>query len=102
MRNTDHWRPTKYDIVGGKMRASRDTSKVGLSSRLMVDMIADVYTELIPQYCHGHLLDLGCGHVPMFAFYREFVDQVTCMDWAESMHPNEFLDHVHDLNEPCP
>ena len=67
-----------------------------------MDLIAEMYEWAIPQFCKGSLLDLGCGHAPLYLRYREHVSEVTCVDWAESHHQNQLLDIVHDLNEPFP
>ena len=68
----------------------------------MVDLIAEMYEWAIPQFCKGSLLDLGCGHAPLFLRYQEYVSEVTCIDWAESFHQNQLLDVIHDLNDPLP
>ncbi|MDB2685872.1 class I SAM-dependent methyltransferase [Mariniblastus sp.] len=68
----------------------------------MVDLIAELYEWAIPEFCEGSLLDLGCGHAPLYLRYRDYVSEITCIDWAESMHQNQLLDIVHDLNEPFP
>ena len=68
----------------------------------MVDLIAEMYDWAIPKFCKGSLLDLGCGHAPLYLRYRDHVSEVTCVDWAESLHQNQLLDIVHDLNEPFP
>ncbi len=102
MQNVESWKPTKYELHAGRVRASRDVAEVSVASRLITDLVGEVYTRLIPQYCRGHLLDLGCGHAPFYLLYQHHADQITCMDWAESLHQNRFLDHVHDLTKPFP
>lgn len=102
MRNVEHWQPTKYETHRGRIRASRNVDNVSVSSRLITDLVGEVYTRLIPKHCQGSLLDLGCGHVPFYGMYREYVEKVTCVDWAESLHQNQFLDHCHDLTQPLP
>lgn len=68
----------------------------------MVDLVAELYERAIPKYCQGRLLDLGCGHAPLYMRYKDCVSDVTCVDWAESLHQNRLLDVIHDLNEPFP
>jgi SAM-dependent methyltransferase len=102
MRNVENWKPTKFEMHGGNFRASRDPSRVGISSRLIIDLIAREYQDAIPKYCSGKLLDLGCGHVPLYSAYKEIIDENICIDWAESLHQNEFLDVIHDLTKPLP
>lgn len=102
MRNVDRWHPSKFEMHRGRWRASRDVRQVGLTSRLMVDRIADAYTSALTRHASGHLLDLGCGHVPLFAAYRTLVDTVTCADWPQTLHPSPHLDNEIDLSEPLP
>ena len=102
MRNEESWAPSKYELHAGRVRASRDPSQISVSSRLITDLVGEVYTRMIPKYSKGHLLDLGCGHAPLYLLYRDHAEEVTCMDWAESLHQNQFLDHVHDLTKPFP
>lgn len=47
-------------------------------------------------------MDLGCGQVPLYLLYKDFVDEVVCVDWENSLHRNEHLDHSCDLTNPLP
>ena len=102
MRNVDNWRASKFELHKGVVRASRNAQNVGIGSRLIVDLIGKIYQDQIPKYCSGKLLDLGCGHVPLYFLYRDLIDESVCVDWAESIHQNEHLDIVHDLTQPLP
>ncbi len=102
VKSIDTWSPSKFELVGNEFRASRDVTKVGVGSRLVTDIQAKYYNELLRQFAHGALLDLGCGFVPLYQMYRDYVSDVTCMDWGNSRHPCPHLDFVHDLNEPLP
>lgn len=102
MNNEAQWKPTKYVVRGGRLRASRDTAHLGVGSRLVADAVAARYDALLPLHARGRLLDLGCGHVPLYAAYRPHVGSVTCVDWAQSLHANPFLDHLVDLNGALP
>lgn len=100
MRNSDKWRPSKYQIVKGSLRASRDTEYVSVSSRLCIELIAKFYSSHIPKYLKGTLVDLGCGKVPLYEFYKDHVRETICIDWGNSFHSNRHLDIEQDLNKP--
>ena len=100
MRNVEHWKPSKFVVRNGHLRGSRDPKAVGISSRVMVDLIAGFYERTIPEFTRGALIDLGCGKVPLYATYRGHTESITCVDWANTMHPNPHLDHEQDLNRP--
>jgi SAM-dependent methyltransferase len=98
MKNAEHWRPTKFVVDGGRLVASRDAREVGVGSRLVADLIAALYDRLLPLHARGRLLDLGCGAVPLYAAYRDLVEEVVCVDWRDSEH----IDHALDLSSPLP
>lgn len=102
MRNREKWRPSKYVYKQGKLSASKDPKEVGIGSRLIVDLIAAFYDSNLRQHAKGRLLDLGCGNVPLFAAYREFVTANICVDWAHTLHRNEHLDYEVDLTNALP
>ena len=79
-----------------------DKNTVSVASRLPVYLVASFYEKHIPTYAKGSLLDLGCGKVPLYQVYKDHVDDVTCVDWENTLHKNEYLDHVADLNQPIP
>lgn len=96
------WRPTKFEYHRGGLRASRDPQQVSVRSRLMVDAIAVAYEQAIRAHAGGVLADLGCGRVPLYQCYADLVDEVICIDWENTAHPNPHVDHVADLNEALP
>lgn len=102
MRNQDRWSPSKYLYRAGRLSGSRDTSEVSVGSRLVTDLIASFYAAHIPEHVHGHLIDIGCGKVPLYEAYRKFITENTCVDWSGTLHKNEFLDRECDLSEPLP
>jgi SAM-dependent methyltransferase len=102
MKNINIWKPSKYTYINKKLRGSRDPNEVSISSRLICDLVARFYDEKLEKYASGHLLDLGCGKVPLYASYKDYVSKVTCVDWENSYHKNEFLDLSADLNEKLP
>ncbi len=102
MKNADRWQPSKYVYRRGRLMASRDVGAVSVGSRLMADLVAGVYQEYLPQHATGHLLDLGCGEVPLYAAYRDYVDGNTCVDWGNTAHRMSYLDREADLTQPLP
>jgi SAM-dependent methyltransferase len=100
MKNVDHWKPTKIAKGAKDFGPSPDPRYVAVSSRLMVSCVVQGYYPVIRQYASGRLLDLGCGNVPFYELYKDSVQDVICVDWENSLHKNEFLDHFMDLNKP--
>lgn len=99
MKNKESWKPNKFVYKKGKLGASRDVNEVGISSRLGADIIAQFYENNIKEYAHGRLLDLGCGKVPLYHAYKDYIEENICVDWGNSFHKNEHLDFTMDLNE---
>lgn len=102
MQNSTTWKPSKYMYRKGHLIASRDPKEVGISSRLLADRIAAFYDQTLRHHARGKLLDLGCGKVPLYTTYREFVTENICVDWANTAHKNEYLDFELDLTQPLP
>jgi SAM-dependent methyltransferase len=102
MRNQDQWVPSKFVYRKGRLVASRDRNQIGADSRLIGDLVAGCYDEALRLYAHGELIDLGCGNVPLYEAYRDLVRANTCVDWASSLHKNQFLDLECDLTERLP
>jgi SAM-dependent methyltransferase len=102
MKNGQSWKPSKFVRKNGQLRASRDPNEVQVSSRLMTDVIARAYDTNLAAFARGRLLDLGCGKVPLFDAYSALVSESVCVDWANSLHKNEYLDFECDLTKPLP
>lgn len=102
MKNRDKWLPTKFVFSKGTLIGSRDRTHLAVSSRLMADLVAARYENLLKEHVRGRLLDLGCGNVPLLAAYEAFVDEITCVDWENTLHKNEYLDLHCDLTQPLP
>lgn len=100
MKNVDQWKPSKFVQRKGKLRASRQRDEVVISSRLVVDVVAGFYQENIPLHFSGKLLDLGCGKVPFYAAYKNYVTENVCVDWGNTIHKNPYLDIITDINQP--
>ena len=98
MQNQSLWKPTKFIQAGESFRGSPDPSKVAPGSRLIADILARTYVQLLREHARGRLLDLGCGFVPLYEMYREQVEETVCVDWENSLHQNQYLDRFVDLN----
>jgi SAM-dependent methyltransferase len=101
MRDPGSWQPSKFVYRRGKLIASRDSAEVAVSSRLMVDQVARCYDANLRRHAKGRLVDLGCGTVPLYRAYADFVTDVTCVDLGGTAHARH-LDAECDLNEPLP
>lgn len=102
MKNPDRWRPTKYVYRRGRLMGSRDTREVAAASRLNADLVAGFYHRALPIHARGRLLDLGCGKVPLYQAYRNFVTDTVCVDWGNTRHKSEHLDFECDLTQILP
>lgn len=102
MKNSSEWVSSKYVYIGGKLCASRDIKNVGISSRLITDIIASYYDTYLKQYAKGKLIDLGCGYVPLYESYREYITDNICVDWADTLHKNKYLDYELNLTKELP
>lgn len=89
--------PTKFVQRGGSLRAG---PAVAPGSVLVADLLAEACEIVIDRYARGHLLDLGCGTVPLFGSYAGRVQSVTCVDWASSVHQLPHADFLVDLSQP--
>ncbi len=102
MKNVESWRPTKFVSTARGLRASRDPKRVSISSRFIADISAQCYERAIRAHARGRLLDMGCGHVPLYGVYRDLVQENVCIDWANTLHPNIHLDFEVDLGGKLP
>ena len=102
MQSRETWQPSKFVCRKGRLVASRDTGEVGVGSRLLVDLIGEFYTQQLQLHARGRLLDLGCGKVPLYEAYRDYVTENTCVDWENTLHKNAYLDFECDLTQDLP
>ena len=102
MKNREQWKPSKYVYRKGRLRASRDPKEVGVGSRLIADITARLYDEHIKDNAKGRLIDLGCGKVPLFEAYKDYVTDNVCVDWENTLHKNPYLDVECDLTKRLP
>jgi SAM-dependent methyltransferase len=102
MQQKELWRPTKYVQTRQGLRASRDRDQVVRGSRFVADAQARMYEKAIRDHASGHLLDLGCGFIPLYGVYKDLVRDNTCVDWDHTLHPSPCLDLTCDLNGSLP
>jgi SAM-dependent methyltransferase len=102
MKNREAWRPGKYVMRKGRLVASADRRELGVSSRLITNIIAEAYDLHLRGHARGRLLDLGCGKVPLYAAYRDLVTENVCVDWANTAHKNPHLDLEWDITQRLP
>jgi len=102
LKNQDRWTPSKFVYKNGRLIASRDPKEVGIASRLITDLVAGFYDTYIKKYVRGYLIDLGCGKVPLYEVYKDYITNNTCVDWANTLHKNEYLDFECDLTGNLP
>jgi len=98
MKNIKNWTPTKFDLKKGILKASKRSNHLSLSSRIFANSIANFYTNNIPQFIKGRIVDLGCGKVPFYGFYKDYITENICIDWDNNEIENPFLDLKQDLN----
>lgn len=101
MKNSESWVASKYEYRNGKLRITKNTAIVQVGSRLCGDLLAECLGRNVPLYARGRLVDLGCGDVPLYGVYRDFVESVTCADWSAGAG-NEHQDVCCDLSSPLP
>jgi len=99
MKNQESWKPSKFVYRKEKLIASRDPLEVSIGSRLITDIIAEHYDLYIKKYVRGKLLDLGCGKVPLFEAYKDYITENICIDRENSLYNNEYLDLNCDLTQ---
>ncbi len=99
MKNAENWEPSKFGIVKGSLIPSK---LLNIASRRMAQYVAEFYNYSIPKYINGNLLDMGCGNIPMYAFYKDRIDSVVCIDWENSAHEQKHVDVFCDLNGELP
>jgi SAM-dependent methyltransferase len=99
MKNIQDWKPTKYVFRKGEIVPTKDKKELNVASRLMAGEVGRFYSEQIPKYAKGKLIDLGCGKVPLYGFYKDFAEDIFCVDWVNTAHKNPYLDLEWDLNK---
>jgi SAM-dependent methyltransferase len=99
MKNADLWRES---IVSGNVSNLQPTRKVGAHSWLAMRRLLDWHQKNLARYLGGRLLDLGCGDVPYYGSFKQYVTEWYCVDWPNSPHKNLHTDLNWDLARPLP
>ena len=102
MKAKEQWKPSKYIYKKGRLIGSRNKNEVNVGSRLMCDLIAKVYDENVKKFVKGKLLDLGCGKVPLYIAYKNYIADNICVDWENTLHKNVNIDYFCDLTKKLP
>ena len=102
MKNKHLWKPSKFIMTADGCKISRVPHEVEIGSRFIGDLIAEAYEKVIPQHTQGLLLDLGCGKVPLYEMYKNYVSDNICVDWENTLHKSPYLDYEFDLNQGIP
>jgi SAM-dependent methyltransferase len=102
MKNPETWAPSKFVFERGRLRASNNPKEISPGSRLVGELVANCYQTHVKSHCRGRLLDLGCGKVPFYALYREYVSETVCVDWGNTLHGGNYLDAECDLTKELP
>lgn len=90
------WKPTKFIF---KKEVLVPSPQISIKSKRMASYISQFYSIFIPKYVKGKLLDLGCGHAPLFELYSKYATEITRADWQNSIHNQSNVDVFCDLNE---
>lgn len=97
------WFPSKFIVgVDGRLRPNASWREVFPGSWLNVAILSQQYSNLIPQYVRGDVLDLGCGKAPLFGAYRTQAESVVLSDWPSTRHGNRVIDVYASASEGLP
>ena len=96
MKNVSEWKPTKIKNCNGKFCVNKSGMAPG---SLYITLEAFRVINSYKSYLHGHLVDLGCGNVPYYEWYKDQVDKITCIDWEQSLNESKYVDMFADFNQ---
>ena len=99
MKNLSEWKATKIQLRDGEFFVNPSGMASG---SLYITLEAFRVINSCKPYLHGHLVDLGCGNVPYYEWYKDRVDKITCVDWQGSLHAAKHIDLFADLNKALP
>jgi len=102
MRNPDRWKPTR--IIRDPRSGQFVTNRKGIygGSLYIAELQHAHYIPVLQAHISGHVLDVGCGPVPYYELYSERMTGNVCVDWGNSVHAQDMLDHFVDLNAEGP
>jgi SAM-dependent methyltransferase len=98
MKAIAEWRPSKFVLADGRLCPTDNPDELAVGSRVVAQCMGQQYQKALTAYARGKLLDLGCGKVPLYAVYRDLVDEVVCVDWKQSLHDGKHVDVFCDIN----
>lgn len=102
MKNKQLWKPTKFIKRKNNFIVTKNSKDLGIGSRFIAGIQCKVYEKMIKENAFGLLLDLGCGNVPLYEMYKDYVADNICVDWIDTFHKNQHLDYVFNLNQGIP
>lgn len=103
MKNISEWKATKICSKNSKESKEFLVNARGINaSSLYITLEAFRVLNQHKSYLKGHLIDLGCGTVPYYEWYKDQVDDITCVDWYSSLHESKHIDVFADLNQTLP
>jgi SAM-dependent methyltransferase len=90
MKQPERWQQTRFQT----------DARGRFTGPHMERILGRAYEPIIRKFASGRLVDLGCGNVPYYGWYRDQVSDVVCVDWENTVRGTDHLDHVADLNGP--
>lgn len=100
MNNQESWQETRFIYTNGNIRTNK--KEVSPKSWVVNNCVAQLYSEYIPNFVSGQLLDLGCGMCPLYKAYHQYSSSIFCIDWENSIHSSPYIDLHCDLNKVIP
>lgn len=98
MKNQAQWQPTRIRRDNQSQEFVVDISCVYAGSVHVAKLQFDALYPLLLKYCHGKLLDAGCGSVPYFELLGNQVSTHYCIDHPDRKDARPFIDEPVDLN----
>ena len=89
MKNKNNWKPTIYLVKNDKLEINY--KKLSQGSYIPIKIGEDINNRILRKYLKGKMLDLGCGNIPYYEFYKNYIDENICVDWENTLHKNEFI-----------
>ncbi len=68
------WKPTRFELRGGRLRGARNVLELGAAWRLISDLVAALHREHLHPHARHGMLDLGCDKVSLFGTSAPWVD----------------------------
>ena len=102
MQNEKSWSESKFKLTSKQQLVANRNHPQSCepSIWILTELVARLYSQYIPIYAKGRLLDLGCGNCPLYGLYKQHTYSIFCIDWGSSLYPNKYADQLSDLNQP--